>query len=131
MNKKFKYFISILLSLTMIVLTGTVVLAVEPRYSDTNFVDVQLRISGTTAYCTVSVTGAKGTTSITNGHLVLTDSKGNIKGDWSNLSSDSDTFFVSKTVTDLTTGETYTLSFSADVNRNGKKEPVSGSSPQP
>lgn len=128
MRNKFKFIISILLSLVLIAITSTAVTAIEPRYSDTNFVDVQLRISGTTAYCTLSVTGANGTKSITDGQLTLTDSKGNIVGDWSDLPSNSDTLFVSKTATGLTKGETYTLSFSANVNRNGKAEPVSGSS---
>lgn len=112
----------------MIMGLTTTVSAVEPRYSDTNLVDVQLIISGTTAYCTVNITGADGTTSISDGHLTLTDSKGNVKGDWKKLSSNGDNLFFTATVTGLTKGETYTLDFTGTVNRNGGTEPVSGSS---
>lgn len=79
MKKRIRCLISILLSFVMIMGTAIFVSAVEPRYSDTNFVDIQLRISGTTAYCKVNVSGADGTTSISDGHLTLTDSKGNVE----------------------------------------------------
>ncbi len=78
------YFISILLSLAAVIGLATAVSAVsavEPIYSDTNPVVVSLILSGTTAYCSVNVSGADGTTSITDGQLTLTDSKGNIVSD--------------------------------------------------
>ena len=130
MHKKFKCFISILLSLAVIIGLTTVVSAVEPKYSDTNSVVVSLVFMGTTAYCSVNVSGADVTTSITDGHLTLTDSRGNIVGDWSNKKSYTSSLFISESVSGLIEGETYTLSFSANVNRNGGKEPVSGSSSQ-
>lgn len=75
------YFISILLSLAAVIGLATAVSAVEPIYSDTNPVVVSLILSGTTAYCSVNVLGADGTTSITDGQLTLTESKGNIVSD--------------------------------------------------
>ncbi len=107
--------------------SATIVKAIEPRYNDTHSLIISLSFSGTTAYCTVDLTGANGTTSITDGHLILTDSSGNEKGNWKDLTSYGDTLYVSKSVSGLTKGETYTLTFSANVNRNGKAEPVSGS----
>ncbi len=69
------YFISILLSLAAVIGLATAVSAVEPIYLDTNPVVVSLVLSGTAAYCSVNVSGADGTTSITYGQLTLTDSK--------------------------------------------------------
>lgn len=130
MNGKFKCFISILLSFIMIIGLTTTVSAVEPRYSETHSVTVQLTFSGTTAYCEAEVKGANGTTSITGGQLILTDSRGNPVGNWSNLSSTTAKLSVSKSVKNLKSGEEYTLFFSATVNRNGNAEPVSNSSTQ-
>lgn len=124
MKTKIKHLISIILSFVIIISTAAVVVAAEPRYSDTHSLYISLSFNGTTAYCTVQLIGANGTTSISDGHLVLTDSSGNVKGDWKNLPSNADTLFVSKSVRGLTKGETYTLTFSANVNRNGNKEPV-------
>lgn len=125
MQIKAKYFISILMALVVLICTTAAVSAVEPRMSDTTKITVQLTYSGTTAYCTGIVTGADGTTSITDGHLVLTDSGGTIVAEWENLSSNSKKLTVSKSASDLTKGETYTLTFSAKVNRNGRTEDVS------
>lgn len=124
MQIKAKYFISILMALVVLICTATAVLAVEPRMSDTTKVTVTLVFSDTTAYCDAIVTGADGTTSITDGHLVLTDSSGTVVADWTNLSSNSEKLTVSKTVSGLTKGETYTLTISAKVNRNGGSEYV-------
>lgn len=121
-----KRLISILLSFVVIISTATVVAAAEPRYSDTHSLYVSLTFNGTTANCVADLIGANGTMSISDGHLILTDSKGNVKGDWTKLSSNGKTLFVKKSVTGLTKGETYTLTFSANVNRNGNTEPVSG-----
>ncbi len=124
MQIKAKYFISILMALVVLICTATAVLAVEPRMSDTTKVTVTLVFSDTTAYCDAIVTGADGTTSITDGHLVLTDSSGTVVADWTNLSSNSEKLTVSKTVSGLTKGKTYTLTISAKVNRNGGSEYV-------
>lgn len=127
MKTKIKHLISIILSFVIIIATATVVTAAEPRYSDTHSLYTTLWFDGTTAYCVVELVGANGTTSITDGHLILTDSKGNVKGDWKNLTSNTDTLYVSKSVSGLTKGETYTLTFSANVKRNGNTEYISDS----
>ena len=125
MQIKAKYFISILMALVVLICTATVVSAVEPRMSDTNSVTVRLTFSGTTAYCDATVIGADGTTSITDGHLVLTDSSGTVVAEWTNLSSNSKKLTVSKSASGLKKDETYTLTISAKVNRNGRSENVS------
>lgn len=122
-----KRLISILLSLAVMIGTASIVTAVEPQYSDTHSLIIQLSISDTTAYCTVNLTGAYGTKNITDGHLTLTDSHGTPVGYWSNLESDNSKLVVMKSVSGLTKGETYTLSFYAYVNRNGNAEYVSDS----
>lgn len=124
MQIRAKYFISIVLAFAVLICTATAASAVEPRMSDTNSVSVQLTFSGTTAYCYAIVTGADGTTSITDGHLVLTDSNGTVVDEWKNLSSSSKKLTVSKSTSGLTKGEKYILTFSAKVNRNGRAEDV-------
>ncbi len=124
---KIKHLISIILSFVIIISTAAVVTAAEPRFSDTHSLIISLSYNGTTAYCTVDLKGAKGTTSISDGHLTLTDSYGTLVGDWSNLTSSNSKLVVTKDVSGLTKGETYTLSFSANVNRNGNTQYVSDS----
>lgn len=125
MKKKIKCLISIFLSFVVIIVTATVAAAIEPRFSETHSLRVSLTFSGTTANCVAYLIGANGTTSISDGHLTLTDSSGNVKGDWKNLSSNNDTLYVSKSVSGLNSKEEYTLTFSAKVKRNGNVEPVS------
>ncbi|MCC8042900.1 MAG: Ig-like domain-containing protein [Oscillospiraceae bacterium] len=124
MQIKAKHFISIILAFVVMICTAMTVSAVNPRMSDTSSVSVTLTFSGTTAYCDAKVTGADGTTSITDGHLVLTDSDGTVVGEWENLSSSSKRLTVSKSVSGLTKNETYTLTLSAKVNRNVSSEYV-------
>lgn len=125
MQTRAKFFVSILLATVLLVCSAITAFAVEPRYSDTNSITVTLVFGGTTAYCDAKVTGADGTTSITNGHLVLTDSNGSVAAEWKDLSVTGKKFTLSETVSGLTKGETYTLTFSAKVNRNGVSEDVS------
>ena len=120
MQKEVKSFISIFAVLIIMFCTVTTASAAETRLSNTSSVSVWLAFSGTTAYCDAKVTGANGTTSITNGYLILTDSQGTVVANWSNLSSNSDKLTVSKSTTGLKKGETYTLTFSAKVNKNNK-----------
>lgn len=131
MQKKVKCLISVFLSLCVIVSLTITVAAIEPRFSDTDSASVNLIFSGTTATCSVKIYGADGTTSIDKVNIYLKDSKGNIKAKWENLSSNGKNFSFSDTVSNLTKGETYTLAFSANVNRNGRAEPITGSSTQP
>lgn len=130
MKKKIKCLISIFLSFVVIIGTAMVATAVEPRYSDTHSLRLSLSFSGTTANCVADLIGAKGTTSISDGHLTLKDSRGNVKGDWTDLHSDNNKLYVSKSVSGLTKGETYTLTFSANVKRNGNTEYVSDKKPE-
>ncbi len=130
MCKKIKWLISICLALAMIVSLTISVLAIEPRYSDTNSVTVGLGFRGTTANCSVKIFGADGTTSISDINITLKDSSGNVAAEWLNLSSTGDRFTFFEIVTNLTKGEKYTLSVTANVNRNGKAEPVSDSNTQ-
>lgn len=58
----------------------------------------------------------------------MKDSNGNVKAEWKNLSSNSKSFSFFDTVSNLTKGETYTLAFSGNVNKNGNTENISGSS---
>ncbi len=131
MQKKVKCLISIFLSLLVIFSLTVTVCAIEPRFSETNSMTVRLNFNGTTANCSVKIYGAKGTASIDNVNITLKDSKGNVKGEWKNLSSNDDYFSFSDSISNLTKGETYTLSASGNVNRNGNAEPVSGSSSNP
>lgn len=128
MNGKLKCFISILLSFIMIIGLTTTVSAVEPRYLGTHSATVKLVFSGTTASCDVRITGADGTTSITDVNITLKDSKNNTVGEWRNLSSPNNRFTFYDTVTNLTKGETYTLSFTATINKDLGTESISGNS---
>ena len=126
MRKKIKCLSSIFLALVLMIATATIVSAVESRYSDTHSVLVGLSIYDTTAYCQVEVEAASGTTSIEDGCLILTDSKGTGIGYWPDLSSNGSTLSVYKTANGLVKGENYTLTFTANVKRSGRTEPISG-----
>lgn len=128
MQKKIKWLISILLSLVVIASLATTAFAVEPRFSDTHSVKVNVSFIGTTAHCKVGITGADGTTSITNVTITLKDSANNVVGEWLDLRSNGDNFSFYDSVSNLTGNETYTLSVSANVTRKGNIEPVAGSS---
>ncbi len=130
MYTKTKWLISICLALAMIVNMTVTVVAIEPRYSDTNSVSAGLGFSGTTAICDISIHGADGTTSISNINITLEDSNGNVVAKWLNLSSTGKKYTFYETVANLTKGETYKLIVNANINRNGKKEPVSESKSQ-
>lgn len=100
----------------------------QPRYSDNNRIVLSLTFSSSKgATCYGKITGDVGTTSITNCTVTLTDSNGNPIKSWSNLSSAGSTLIFSKTASEVTKGETYTLSVTAEVHRNGSSETVSDS----
>lgn len=100
---------------------------IAPMYSETNFCSVSVAFSGSTAYCDVTINGATGTTKIDNGTITLKDSSGNTVKQWTSQSATGASFYFSKSTTGVSSGNTYTLSFSATVHRNGKTENVSGS----
>ena len=126
MRTKVKRLITILLALAIVISLATTVSAVEPRYSYTDHMIVGLVFFETTANCSVSITGADGVTSIDNVNITLTDSKGNLAGTWSNLSSTGQDFYFFDTVPNLKKGEHYTLTVSAKVHAGNKSETITG-----
>ena len=100
----------------------------QPRYSDNHRITLSLTFSSSKgATCYGKITGAAGTTSITNCTVTLTDGDGNQVKSWNNLSATGTTLIFSKTASGVTQGETYTLSVTATVYRNGSSETVSDS----
>ena len=128
MHVKINKLIVILLVFVMVVSLATTAFAVEARYSNIKRIAANISFSGTTASCSVRIFGDESVTSITDVNITLSDSRGNTIESWSNLSSTGQNFTFFDTVTNLTKGETYTLSFSASVNVGGNSEPISGSS---
>ncbi|GEM_PF-812514 len=121
-----KRLIAVFLSLILVVCFSTTISAVEPRYSYTNGMTVRLYFMGTTANCSINITGSELVTSIDNVNITLTDSKGNLAGTWSNLSSTGQDFYFFDTVPNLKKGEHYTLTVSAKVHAGNKSETITG-----
>ncbi len=69
----------------------------------------------------------KDTTEITDGTLVLTDSKGNIIQQWDNLSASGLMLVTTKTASGVTKGETYTLSITVTVKTHSNSETITES----
>lgn len=128
MHGRTKKIFSIILSIVIVIGFTATASAAESRYSDNSRSTLKLSFIGTTASCSVRIFGAESVTSITDVNITLSDSRGNTIESWSNLSSTGQNFTFFDTVTNLTKGETYTLSFSASVNVGGNSEPISGSS---
>lgn len=99
----------------------------EPRYSDNCSITLKLTYSSSGASCYARIKGNTGTTSISNCNVTLTDSSGDTVKSWTNLSANGTTLIFSKTASGVTKGETYTLSVTATVKRNGSSETVSDS----
>lgn len=101
-------------SLTAILITLSVLICITVSasaqyYYDSNTnITLRLTYSSNEASCYARIDGGKGTKSISNGKMVLTDSSGGVVQSWSNLSSAGTTLIVSKTAKDVTKGETYT-----------------------
>ncbi len=111
----------------LVILSCTVCAFAAVESDDTNKVMPSVSFSSDIAYCSVKITSASDTTSITDCTMTLTDSYGNVIRSWSGLSSTGSSLTVSKITSGVSKGETYTLSVSATVHRNGSAEPVSGS----
>ncbi len=126
MHKKIKYIISLILSLITLLGVGVSAYAMEPRYSDASETILRINFDGTTAICTGKIIGAIGTTSITDFTMALKDSNNKEIFKLENLSSGS-IMSVEQTAYNLVRGETYTLTVSAKVHRNGNIENVSES----
>ena len=99
----------------------------QPCYTDTNRTKITLSFSSGKATCSGTIIGKSGTNSITNCAVTLTASNGDVIASWNNLSSTGTILAFTKTTSDITKGETYTLSVIATVNRNGSSETVSDS----
>lgn len=121
-----KRLIAVFLSLILVVCFSTTISAVEPRYSYTNGMTVRLYFMGTTANCSINITGSELVTSIDNVNITLTDSRGNLAGTWSNLSSTGQDFMFFDTVPNLKKGEHYILTVSAKVHAGNKSETITG-----
>lgn len=99
----------------------------EPRYSDSSSITLSLSYSSSGASCYARIKGSTGTSGISDCTVTLTDSKGNVVKSWTNLSATGTTLTFSRTASGVTKGETYTLSITATVKRNGSSETVSDS----
>lgn len=100
---------------------------IQPYYSDTTPVKLSLGFSSGKAICSVMITGKSGTTSINDCTMTLTDDSGTVIATWNNLSASGTVLSSTKTASSVTKGETYTLSVTATINRNGSSETVSNS----
>lgn len=101
--------------------------SIQPYYNDTNRTQITLSFSSGKAICSGTIFGKKDTTSISDCTVTLCDSNGNIVSSWSDLTSSGNILNFYKSSSNITKGETYTLSVSAYVNRNGSSEYVSDS----
>lgn len=99
----------------------------QPYYADTARTQITLSFSSGKATCSGAITGKSGTTSITNCTVNLTASNGDVIASWNNLSSTGTALTFSRTASGVTKGETYTLSVTATINRNGSSDTVSDS----
>lgn len=100
---------------------------VKPMWVDNNTYSLGIFYNGSTATCNLSISGASGTTKITNCNVYLKNSSGVTIASWTNYSATGDTLDFCKSTTGVSSGNTYTLSFSATVHRNGNTENISGS----
>lgn len=124
-----KFIPMLLLSFLIIISFSARIFAspVQPYYSDTNRTQITLSFSSGKAICSGTIIGKKDTKSISDCTITLSDSNGNIVSSWSDLSSRGNVLNFYKSSSSVTKGETYTLSVSAYVNRNGSSEHVTDS----
>lgn len=101
--------------------------AMEPRYSETTTISLNLSFTSEGAKCYCKIVGGTGTKSISDCTVTLTDSNGDEVKSWKNLSSTGSILYFSENASEATSSGTYTLAVTATVNRNGNSEPVSGS----
>lgn len=129
MKNKIKYMIAVMLSCFMLGMVSIPTFAnwVQPYYSDSAQTKLSLGFSSGKAICSVMITGKSGTTSINDCTMTLTDDSGTVIASWDNLSSSGSSLSSTKKASGVTKGETYTLSVTATVNRNGSSESVSDS----
>ena len=107
-------------------ISASAAIAIQP-FADANASTISLSFSGSTAYCSLTINGATGTTKIDNCTVTLRESNGTLINQWTNQSATGTRLSFDKSTTTVTKNKTYTLSFSATIYRNGKTEPISGS----
>lgn len=100
---------------------------IQPYWINTDDVVLSISYTGSSAVCKVSIFGANGTTKITNCNVYLKDSNGSTVAGWTGYSETGDTLLFQETANGVSKGNSYTLSYSAKVYRNGTSEIISGS----
>ncbi len=116
-----------ILAVCMLFCIRVSVSAIEPKYTENSTISVRLTFSSNEALCYFKIAGGTGTESISDCDVTLKDSKGTTVKSWTDLYSTRSSLTFSESVSNLTTKETYTLSVTATINRNGGTEPISGS----
>lgn len=127
MKKTIKKLFAIALAVVTLMIFAVSVYAVQPKYTNTYSVTLNLSFTSSGANCYCKIKGISTVKSITNGTMQLLDSNGNIVATWSNLSATGNQLIVSKTATNIVAGETYTLTISAYVNTSTYSEYISQS----
>lgn len=131
--KKFKMLILIaVLTLTCLVSPNASASAannggitIEPNWNNADYVSVSLTFSGTTANCVASVRGKPGTTKIVATIKLEQVNVSPSPATWPKTVN-SDILDFSGTYSSVSKGNTYRLTITADVTRNGTVETVSG-----
>jgi hypothetical protein len=124
MKRTFKALV-LCISILCLSLSASALATIEPFSINTHF--LTLDFSGNSATCSVTITGASGTTRIDNVTITLRESNGTLINEWTNLSATGARFTFNRSTTTVVRGRTYTLSFSATIHRNGVATPISGS----
>lgn len=125
--KKFLKLLALGVSALCFSISASAAVVIQPFAINTHTYTITLTFSGNTAYCTVNIYGANGTTSIDNCTVSLKESGGSFSKDWTNQSAVGNALYFSKTASSVSQGKTYTLSFTATVHCNGTAENISGS----
>jgi len=124
--KRFLKLLALGVSVLYFSISASAAVAIQP-FGMANTFTIFLTFSGNTAYCTVNIYGANGTTSIDNCTVTLKESGGSFSNSWKNQSATGAELYFNKSVSPVSQGKTYTLSFSATIHCNGTAENISGS----
>ena len=127
MKKTIKKLFVIALAVVTLMVFAVSVYAVQPRYTNTNGIELTLSFSSSGANCYCRIRGNASVKNITNGTMKLLDSSGHIVATWTNLSVTGNQLIVSRTATNIVAGETYTLTISAYVNTSTYSERINQS----
>jgi len=124
--KKFLKLLALGVSILCFSISASAATAIQPFAINTHTYTITLTFSGDTAYCSVNIYGATGTTSIDNCTVTLKENGGSFTKNWTNLSAAGNSLYFSNSASPVSKGKTYTLSFSATVHCNGKSENIGG-----